>query len=53
MACRTITSGEDPPRNDESGRIGTEILEEVGQAVQEHKGLLGRRSRGKLVVSET
>jgi hypothetical protein len=38
--CRgTVTGGEGLSRNNEGGNIGPEILEEVGQAVEEHKPL--------------
>jgi len=39
VAGRTITSGEGFSRDDESGCVGTEVEEEVAQAVKEHKGL--------------
>ena len=53
MACWTIASREDFSGDDEGGGVGTKILEEVGQAVEEHKSLLGGWCRGELVVSET
>jgi hypothetical protein len=52
MCSGTISSREDLPRDDERGDVGSEILEKVGQAVQEHKCLLVVVSGIKLVVSE-
>jgi hypothetical protein len=37
----SVTSGESFPRDDESGRVRTEVLEEVGEAVEEHESFLG------------
>jgi hypothetical protein len=38
--CRgTVTGGEGLSRNNERGNIRPEVLEEVGQAVEEHKPL--------------
>lgn len=53
MACWAIAGGEDFSRNNKGGSIGTKILEEVGQAIEEHKDLFSRRSRVELVVSKT
>ena len=41
MARRTISCWEDFARNDEGGGVGAKVLEEVGQAVQEHECTLG------------
>jgi hypothetical protein len=39
MCCGTVTGGEGLSRNNECGGIRPEVLEEVGQAVEEHKPL--------------
>jgi len=38
MCCRTVTSGEGFTRDNKSRGIGTKILEEVGNAVEEYEG---------------
>lgn len=47
-----VASGENFPRNNECGGIGTKVLEKVGQAVQEDEGVLAAFRRKELVVSE-
>jgi len=37
VCCRAVTRGEGFAGNDEGGRVGTEVLEEVGEAVEEHE----------------
>ena len=49
---RAVPRGEHLSGNDERGRVGAEVLEEVGEAVEEDERLRGRRSRGKFVVTE-
>ena len=39
MCGGSVTGGEDLSRNDEGGRVGTKVLEEVGQTVEECKPL--------------
>ena len=51
MARRTITCWEYFARNDKGGGVGAKVLEEVGQAVQEHECTLGAVV-DHLVVSE-
>lgn len=53
MCGRTITSWEGLARDNESGGVGAEVLEEVGQAVEEDEGLGGGGGSGELVVTET
>ena len=53
MCGRTVTSGEDLTRDDEGGGVGAKVLEEVGQAIEEDKGLFATISSDELVVSET
>lgn len=53
VACRTVTGGERFSGYDESGGVGAEVLEEVGEAVEEDERL-GRRCGGnQLLVAET
>jgi len=40
VASRTVASGERFPGNNESSGIGAEVLEEVGEAVQEDENAL-------------
>ena len=47
-----VTSGEHFTGYNERGRVGTEVLEEVGQAVEEHEGLGGGSGGNELVVAE-
>jgi hypothetical protein len=49
----TITGRENFAGNHESCGIWPEVLEEIRQAVEEDKGLLGGIGGGKFVVSET
>lgn len=51
MGCRTIAGREDLSRDDESGGVGAEVLEEVGKAVQGNESADGVRL--ELVVAET
>lgn len=37
VCCGTVTGGEGLSRNNECGNIRPEVLEEVGQAVEDHK----------------
>ena len=53
VACRTVTSGESLSRNNESGGVGTEVLEEVGQAVQEDESVLARGAGIHGIISES
>lgn len=41
VARAAVAGGEDFAGDDESGGVGTEVLEEVGEAVQEDEGALG------------
>jgi hypothetical protein len=51
--CRgTVTGGEGLSRNDERRGIRPEVLEEVGQAVEEHKPLGSRVGLGQSVIAE-
>ena len=59
-ACRgntvrggTVTSRERLTGYDERSRVGPEVLEEVGEAVEEYECLLSGGSGGEFVVSET
>jgi len=49
----TVTSGENLSRNDEGRGVGAEVLEKVGQAVEEDESLGSTGSGDKLVVCET
>ena len=53
VGCRTVTGGENLPRNDKGRRVGAKVLEEVGQAVEEDESLLSGIGGGELVVCET
>ena len=53
VRCRTITSGERFTRDNKRGRVGAEVLEEVGEAVEESEALDGGGCRCELVVTET
>lgn len=51
--CRgTVTGGEGLSRNDERGSIRPEVLEKVGQAVEEHKIFGIGVSLGQGVIAE-
>jgi len=52
MRCGTVTGGEDLSRNNERGSIRPEVLEEIGQAVEEDKPLGIGVSLGQSVVAE-
>lgn len=49
---RAVAGGENFPRDNEGGGVGAEVLEEIGEAVEEDEGFGVARSRGQLVVSE-
>lgn len=53
MRSGAITGRESLSGDDEGRGVGTEILEEVGEAVQEDKGLRGRGGLGQRVVAES
>lgn len=53
VCSRTVPSWESLTRYNESGGVGAEVLEEVGQAVEEDEGLGGGGGGGELVVTET
>jgi len=53
MASRAVTSGENFARNYESCCIGTKILEEVGEAIEEYESLLCGWGGGEFVVAKT
>lgn len=48
----TISGWEDFSRNDEGSNIGTKVLEEVGETVEEYKSLLVVSSGSKFIESE-
>lgn len=50
---RTITSGEDFTRNDECSGIGSEVLEEIGEAVKEDESLVRGIRRRECTIRET
>jgi hypothetical protein len=52
MAGRGISGGEDLAGDDKGGRVGAEVLEEFGQAVEEDKRLLARVGGKHGVVAE-
>jgi hypothetical protein len=53
VAGGAVASGEDFARYNERGGVGAEILEKVGQAVQENERVLPPGSSDELVVAET
>lgn len=53
VASGTVTRGEDLTGDDEGRRVRTEVLEEVGETVEEDERIGRGAVRGKLVVSET
>jgi len=53
MCGGTVTSGEDLSRDDEGGGVGAEVLEEIGEAVEEDEGLGSTMGGDKFVVPET
>jgi len=52
MACRTITRGEHFSWYNKCSGIRTKVLEEVREAVQEHKAFCGGRSGCKLIEAK-
>ena len=50
---RTVARREDLAGRDERGRVGAEVLEEVGEAVEEDKRLLGAGAALECAVAET
>jgi len=50
MRRRPVPCRKDLSWDDEGGGIGAEILEEIRQAIQEHKRLLGTITRGELII---
>lgn len=52
MRSRPVTSGESLSRNNKRSSVRAEVLEEVGEAVEEHECLLCPGGSGKLVISE-
>ena len=53
VSGRTVTSREHLSGNDESGGIGPEILEEIGETIEYHEAFDRLGSRGKSCVAET
>lgn len=53
VGCRTVTSWECLSRNNKSGGVGAEVLEEVREAVQEDECALARGSGLHFVITET
>lgn len=49
---RPVTSRERFTGYDERGRVGPEVLEEVGETVEEHEGLCRRGGRCELIITE-
>lgn len=52
MGGRTITGGEGFSRHNESGCVGTKVLEEIGKAIEEDEYIFRRRVLIKLVISK-
>ena len=52
MCCGPVTGGENLSRNNERGSVRPEVLEEVGQAVEEDKILGISVGLGQSVVAE-
>lgn len=52
MGSGTVASGEDLSRDDEGGRVGAEVLEEVRQAVKEDEGFASSGGGSEFVVCE-
>jgi hypothetical protein len=50
---RAVASGECFSGNDEGGGVGAEILEEVGEAVEDNEPLGGGRGSSEFVITET
>jgi hypothetical protein len=53
VCCRTVTGGEGFSGDDKRGRVWAKILKEVGEAVQEDKGVLARARGIEGNVSES
>lgn len=53
MCGGTVTSGENLTRDDECGSVGAEVLEEVGQTVEEDESLCSSGASNELPVAET
>lgn len=53
MRGGTVTSREGFSGNNESCRVGTKVLEEVGEAVKEYESLRCGRGRSQLVIGES
>lgn len=53
MGSRPVSSWEDFTRDNESGGVWTEVLEKVGQTVEEDESFLSRWCRLHSVVTET
>jgi len=49
----TVTSGEDLTGDDEGGGVGAEVLEKVGEAIEEDESFGSTSGGDKLVVAET
>ncbi len=49
----SVTRREHLTRDDERGRVGAEVLEEVGQAVKEYEGSGSCGGSGEFIISET
>lgn len=52
MCGGTITCGEDFSGDNEGGDVGTEILEEVGETIEDDESFGGCWCRGELVVAK-
>ena len=52
VGSRTVASREDLAGNDERSRVGAEVLEEVGEAVEEDERLLGGVAALQSAVAE-
>ena len=52
MCCGPVTGGENFSRNNERGSVRPEVLEEVGQAVEEDKILGISVGLGQSVIAE-
>lgn len=53
MCGGTVTSGEHLTRDDEGSGVGAEVLEEVGQAIEEDERLFTTIRSDELIVRET
>lgn len=52
MSSRTISGWEDFSGNDESGNVGTKVLEKVGKTVEEYKSLFASGCVIEFIESE-